>query len=120
MVAINYLKTRNGVVSYTAGDVIFNAGELGEQMYGVLEGRVQVVRNDLVLDTVETGGILGEEVMIGEKAYTTSAIAITDCTLSAMDKHQFLFLVQETPTFATQVMKAMSERFQNVSKLLEE
>ena len=88
-------------------------------MYGVLEGRVQVVRNDLVLDTVEAGGILGEEVMIGEKSYKATAIAITEVTLSKMDRRQFLWLIHETPTFATQVMQAMSERIQKVTDLLD-
>ena len=119
MVAVNYLKTRNGVVEYKAGDVIFKNGETGEHMYGVLEGRVQVVHNGLTLDTVEAGGILGEDIMLGQSTYTTTAIAITDCTLSAMDRHQFLWLVQETPTFATQVMSAMSARIKNVAKLLD-
>ncbi len=119
MVAVNYLKTRNGVVEYKAGDVIFNSGDMGDHMYGVLEGRVQVVHKGLTLDTVEAGGILGEDIMLGHEAYTTTAIAITDCTLSAMDRHQFLWLVQETPTFATQVMSAMSERIKNVSNLLD-
>lgn len=119
MVAVNYLKTRNGVTHFNAGDVIFSAGEAGQHMYGVLEGRIQVVHNDHVLDVVETGGIIGEEVLLGKSAYNTSAIAITDCMLSAMDKHQFLFLVQETPTFATQVMNAILERVQNLEQLLD-
>ncbi|GAB5494413.1 MAG: hypothetical protein Phog2KO_46280 [Phototrophicaceae bacterium] len=119
MVAVNYLKTRNGVVEFSAGDVIFTAGDMGQHMYGVLEGRVQVVHNGLTLDTIEAGGILGEDIMLGNATYTSTAIAITDCTLSAMDRHQFLWLVQETPTFATQVMSAMSERLKNVSKLLD-
>jgi len=119
MVAVNYLNTQKNIVKFKAGDVIFKKGEQGDAVYGVLEGRVQVVYNDLVIDTLEAGGIVGEEVMLGKKAYGITAIAVTDVTLSVMNRQQFLWLVQQTPTFATQLMRDMTERVEKVAKLVE-
>ena len=46
------------------------------------------------------------------------AIARTDCTLQVIDKPHFLFLVQETPLFAIQVMKVMADRLRRVDILV--
>ncbi len=118
MVAVNYLDKNKDVVIYKAGEVIFNRGEEGDTVYGILEGRVQVIYNDLVIDTLEAGGIIGEDVMLGKKHYGITAIAVTDVRLSTMNRHRFLWLVQQTPTFATQLMSAMSERVEKVAQLL--
>jgi len=42
-------------------------------------------------------------------------VATTDATLATIDKHRFLFLVQETPTFALDVMAVMAERLRNAT-----
>lgn len=119
MVAVNYLDTNKDVVMYKAGDVIFNRGDEGDVVYGILEGRVQVIYNNLVIDTLDEGDIVGEDVMLGKKHYGVTAIAVSDVRLSAMNRHRFLWLVQQTPTFATQLMSAMSERVEKVAKLLD-
>ena len=119
MVAVNYLDKNKDVVIYKAGDVIFNRGDKGKLVYDILEGCVQVIYNDLVIDTVEEGGVIGEDVMLGKKHYSTTAIALTDVRLSRMNRHHFLWLVHETPTFATRLMGVMSERVEKVARLLD-
>lgn len=119
MVAVNYLNTQKETMTVKAGDVIFTTGNTGDVVYGVLEGRVQVVYGNHVIDTLEAGDILGEEVMLGSEHYQATAIAITDVILSTMKRHQFLWLVQQTPTFATQLMQSMSNRVEKVAKLLD-
>ena len=39
-----------------------------------------------------------------------TVIAVTDAKLAVIDRNKFLFLVQETPMFALQVMSTMAER----------
>ncbi|MEM9950181.1 MAG: cyclic nucleotide-binding domain-containing protein [Chloroflexota bacterium] len=119
MVAVNYLNTQKETITYKAGDIIFNAGDAGDLVYGVIDGRVQVVHGDYVIDVLAQGDVLGEEVMLGNKHYSLAAIAVTDVTLSVMKRHQFLWLVQQTPTFATQLMRAMSNRVEKVAQLLD-
>jgi CRP-like cAMP-binding protein len=40
-----------------------------------------------------------------------TAVATEDTELAVIDRHRFLFLVQETPMFALSVMSAMAKRF---------
>jgi CRP-like cAMP-binding protein len=41
---------------------------------------------------------------------SASAVATEDSVLAVINRHRFLFLVQETPMFALQVMSAMAGR----------
>jgi CRP-like cAMP-binding protein len=55
--------------------------------------------------------VLGELAHVDSAPRSATAIATTDSVLAVIDRHRFLFLVQETPMFALQVMSAMAERF---------
>jgi CRP-like cAMP-binding protein len=63
-------------------------------------------------------GIFGELSLIDQEERIASAIARTDCTLQVIDKRHFLFLVQENPLFAIQVMKVMADRLRRVDILI--
>ena len=64
-------------------------------MYVVKEGEVDIVINDFHLETVLPDGIFGELSLIDQETRIASAVARINCTLKAIDKGHFLFLVQE-------------------------
>lgn len=102
--------------SFAAGQWIFQVGESGDSMFIVVEGRVDIMIHDQVIETVESGGILGELVLIDNKPRSASAIARTDCLLTAVTRQHFLLLVQRTPVFALQVMRVMAERLRRATE----
>ena len=104
--------------SFVAGTSIFEKGDQGKEMYVVKEGEVDIVIDDFHFETVLPDGIFGELSLIDQENRIASAIARTDCTLQAIDKRQFLFLVQETPLFAIQVMAEMANRLRRVDLLI--
>jgi len=93
-----------------AGSVIFEAGSVGEEMYGVVEGQVELRLPDGRAVTVGPDETFGEMALVDASARSATAVAVEDSTLAVIDKRRFLFLVHETPTFALQVMSAMAER----------
>ena len=103
---------------FPAGTTIFEKGDQGEEMYVVKEGEVDIVINDFRFETVLPDGIFGELSLIDQEKRIASAIARTDCYLQVIDKRHFLFLVQETPLFAIQVMKVMADRLRRVDILV--
>jgi CRP-like cAMP-binding protein len=48
--------------------------------------------------------------LVDSSPRSATAVATTDTVLAVIDRHRFLFLVQETPMFALQVMSAMADR----------
>ena len=104
--------------SFAAGATIFEKGDKGEEMYVIKEGEVDIVIDGFHFETVLPDGIFGELCLIDQETRIASAIARTDCTVQPIDKRHFLFLVQETPLFAIQVMKVMANRLRRVDLLI--
>lgn len=104
--------------NFSADEVIFELGQPAEHMYGVLSGKVGLLVNNRVVETLERGEVFGVGALIGAKTRTYTAVAETDCQLAFLDQKRFLFAVQETPIFALEVMKSYSERLSRLVKLL--
>ncbi|MEH2434065.1 MAG: Crp/Fnr family transcriptional regulator [Nostoc sp.] len=104
--------------TFSAGQVILEEGQSGDNMYGILEGKVDILVNGKVVETIETGEVFGVGVLVGVKNRTYTAIAKVDSKLASVDEKRFLFAVQETPMFALQVMKSYSERLSRLQRML--
>ncbi|WP_413175806.1 cyclic nucleotide-binding domain-containing protein [Anabaena azotica] len=100
--------------AFSSGEIIFEEGQSGDFMYGILEGEVEILVNDKVVETIQAGEVFGAGVLVGIKQRTYTAIAKTNCKLAFIDEYSFLFVIQETPMFAIQVMKSYSERLSRV------
>jgi len=98
------------VRSYPKGSVLFAEGEVGKEMYVVLEGEVEIVLDGKTLEKVARGGLVGELALIDDNPRSATAVAATDCRVAAIDERQFTYLVQQTPSFSLTVMAAMAER----------
>ncbi|MEH2104991.1 Crp/Fnr family transcriptional regulator [Nostoc sp.] len=103
---------------FSAGQVIFEEGQSGDNMYGILEGEVDIVVNGKVVETIETGEVFGAGILVGVKNRNYTAIAKVDTKLGFLDEEGFLFAVQETPMFAIQVMKSYSERLSRLQRMV--
>ena len=93
-----------------AGTVIFEAGTSGTEMFGVVEGEVEVRLPNGVVRKLGPDETFGEMAIIDSSPRSGTAVAVADTKLAVIDRPKFLFLVQETPMFALQVMSAMAGR----------
>ncbi|HIK46456.1 MAG TPA: cyclic nucleotide-binding domain-containing protein, partial [Leptolyngbyaceae cyanobacterium M65_K2018_010] len=99
------------IQTFKAGETIFAVGTTGEVMYGVIEGEIDLVVNGKVFETITAGDVFGEGALVQIPPLRAStAIAKTDCKLAAVDEAHFKFLVQETPLFALEVIRSLSNR----------
>jgi CRP-like cAMP-binding protein len=116
---VKIFKKQSNTRHVPAGTVIFNRGEVGDEMYGILEGEVTLSINGKVLETIKAGDVFGEGALLHQDGsrYTT-ATASTDCTLVCMNQEHFLFAIQETPMFALEVMRSYSDRLRHLKDLL--
>jgi CRP/FNR family transcriptional regulator, cyclic AMP receptor protein len=94
-----------------AGGVVFREGELGTEMFGIIEGQIQLQTTDRVVAVLGPDDVFGEMALVDSSPRMATAVAVSDSVLAVLDKHRFLFLVHETPTFALSVMSAMADRF---------
>lgn len=103
---------------FPAGAVIFEQGEKGQLMYGIIEGEVEMWVNGKFVETITKGDIFGQGALVHEDHLRTStAKAKTDCQIACLDRTHFLFAVQQTPMFALEVMRSYSDRFRQLKQV---
>lgn len=119
MASIDILRNDPNVTALAAGDVIFREGDPGEIAYVVTEGDVDLSIGGVHLDVVESGGIFGEMTLVDHKVRSATATARTDCKIVPVDQRRFLYLVQNTPFFAIEVMQTMAERLRRMDARVE-
>jgi CRP-like cAMP-binding protein len=108
-------RQETGALQLAPGDSLFREGEKGEKMYVLLEGEMEILLGDFVLETVGKGALIGEMALIDDNPRTASVVAKTSCRLAEIDRRRFHFLVQQTPHFATHVMKTLADRLRHMN-----
>ncbi len=93
-----------------AGGVVFEEGDAGSEMYGIVEGEIELHTSKGHIATIGPDEVFGEMAVVDSSPRMATAVATSDTVLAVIDRHRFLFLVQETPMFALQVMSTMASR----------
>ncbi len=105
--------------TFSTGEVIFQAGERSDMIYGIISGEVEILVNGKVVETIQKGDIFGEGVLLHlDHQRDSTAIAKTDSLLAFLDREHFMFAVQQTPMFALEVMKSYSDRLRRLRHIL--
>ena len=105
-------------IDLSRGEAVFREGEKGDLLYVVLDGSVDILVGDAVVETAARGAVIGEMALIDDSPRSASAIAKTPCRLVGIDQKRFHFLVQQTPNFSIHVMKVLAERLRRMDRLL--
>lgn len=107
--------TAKTIETFEPGDVVFAEGSSGSFMYVVLEGTIDIVLVDKLLDISGPGDLVGEMAMIDSRPRSASAVSRTRSRLARVDEGEFLEMVGDTPFFALHVMRVLVERMRRVS-----
>jgi CRP/FNR family transcriptional regulator, cyclic AMP receptor protein len=105
------------VKAYKAGQIIFSEGDAGDYMYVVKSGEVDIRVRDRVAATIVQGGVFGEMALLDKAARSGTALARTDCEVVPIDEKRFVFMVQQTPFFALELMKLLAQRLRTMDQL---
>lgn len=106
------------IVEIPAGKPLFTDDDEGKTMFVLASGRAEVIVNNRVIETLQPGNIVGEMGLVSPGPRSASVVAVSDCQFVAVDEKRFQFLVQQTPFFATQVMRVMAERLRNTNQMV--
>lgn len=103
--------------TFAAGEVIFEAGQSGDYMYGLIEGEIEELIDGEVVETITAGDVFGVGALVHPNGTRVStAVAKTDCKMAYLDQQHFLYAVQETPLFALEVIRSYSDRLKRFKK----
>ena len=109
---------------FTNGEVIVRQGDVGEQMYVVQAGKVEVVLESG--DERDRVAILGPRDFFGEMALFDKEVrsatvqALGEARLLTIDKRTLLKRISEDPLLALNMLKSMSERVRSLNQQVSE
>lgn len=103
------------IQEFPAGAVIFAAGDAGDEMFGILEGEVEIRTPAGSVRVLSQDDTFGEMSVVDSSPRSGTATALTDARLAVIDRRNFLFLVHETPMFALQVMASIADRLRSTT-----
>jgi CRP/FNR family transcriptional regulator, cyclic AMP receptor protein len=100
---------------FDVGDVIFEEGSTGRELFVVLDGRIDIVKksgaSETVIVTLSKGEFFGEMAVIDGSARSATAVSAAPKTRVMRINHaRFVYLVSQQPAFALMVMDALSKR----------
>lgn len=93
-----------------AGEWIMREGEAADSMFIVRSGRIDVIDEgppELLIRILRRGDILGELALLREGTRSASARARRDAELLELERVDFEALIQEAPSFALGLTRAM-------------
>jgi CRP-like cAMP-binding protein len=101
------------------GEVIIRQGEVGNSMYVIQEGQVEILREkdgrEVRLRTLGSGEIVGEMAIIDRQARSATVRALGEVRVLTVDKRTFLQRISEDPSVALRMLQDLSGRIRELS-----
>jgi len=111
-------------VTVPAESIIFQAGNMGDALYIVRSGEVELSVKDnigqkIILTVARVNDLFGELSMLDSRPRSATATALVDCELLLLDRDDLLLLFQKQPDAALNMLASMSAMLRNVDKLIQ-
>ncbi|HEX7000818.1 MAG TPA: cyclic nucleotide-binding domain-containing protein, partial [Trueperaceae bacterium] len=104
--------------NYSAGEVIFSAGDAAHEMYVLIEGTVDIVLDGKSIEELRPGNVFGEMAIVDEAPRSADAVARTEVKVEPIDQDWFKHLIRRSPTFGLHVMSVMAQRLRRYMRPL--
>ncbi len=105
---------------YKTGEIIFEEGEKGSEMFYILSGSVRLIKKDQTLRVMRKGEYFGEMALLIGTPRTTSALSEEDNTsLAVIGPENFEALLREEPKIAISFLKELAHRLKKTNEILQ-
>ncbi len=104
---------------YQDGEIIVRQGELGNCMYVVQKGKVEVLQEkgdkEISLAVLNEGDFFGEMAIFEREVRSATARALGEVRVLTVDKKTFLRRIHEDPSLAFRIIQKMSRRIRELN-----
>ena len=101
-------------LSVKEGRELTRQGEPGREFLIILEGTAVVRRNGRKLADLGPGDFLGELAVLSGAPRTATVVATSDMTLEALNRREFMAVLDESPTLAKKILIGAVKRLQDI------
>jgi CRP/FNR family cyclic AMP-dependent transcriptional regulator len=109
---------------FPVGAMVFREGEMGDSMYIILEGEIQIAKalsdgSSRVLHVMGKGDFFGEMALIDRKKRSATAIVSQSCTLIRIPEDFILRFIEKNPHFVIKMLNTFVSRLRNANRIIE-
>lgn len=110
-------------VEYLSGEVVFEEGQLGAELYILLEGSVKIVKalgsdQELLLTRLEGVNYFGEMAILDDEPRSASVLVERNSRLLVLKGEQLKDLVEQMPEMAFEIIKVLTARIRQADDRL--
>ncbi|MBI2818608.1 MAG: cyclic nucleotide-binding domain-containing protein [Acidobacteria bacterium] len=107
---------------YQPHDVIVRQGEVGNCMYVIQDGQVELIKDsdghEIFLAELREGDFFGEMELFGKEPRAATARALSEVRVLTVDKKLLLRRIQEDPSLGFRIMQKLSNRVRELENEL--
>jgi len=112
---VNDIARNTEIAEFKQGDMVVRAGEIGERIYFIYNGRLEVQIPDLSGEVkrrilVKKGEVVGEISLLVESTYSADIVALTDASAFYLDRSRFKLMIERHPDLAEVMSQLMTNR----------
>jgi CRP/FNR family cyclic AMP-dependent transcriptional regulator len=116
-----YVKRR----SVAKGSTIFEKGDAGLGLIGVVSGSVKISvtsadGRDIVLNIIHPGEVFGEIALLDGRARTANATAMSDCELIVIERREFIPFLRSEPDVTLKLIEILCSRLRKTSEQVQD
>lgn len=109
-------------ITYEKGEVIFHEGDIGDTMYIIQSGAVEISKsqnnNKAVLALLEQGNFFGEMALIDKHPRTATATAISRSRLLPFTRDSLIARIRNDPGVVIHLLRTLCHRINDTNNLL--
>jgi CRP/FNR family transcriptional regulator, polysaccharide utilization system transcription regulator len=108
-------------VSYAAGEIIYKEAAKPLGLLCLKEGKVKIVRTGItgteqIVALKKPVDFIGFRTLMGEKKYSTSAVALESSVVCVVDKNDFFKIIKNNSYLAFKIIRLFAHELDEVSK----
>lgn len=107
---------------YSDGEVIFDEGAVGETMYVIQSGKVNIDRKTasggVTIATLGSGEVFGEMALFDRMPRSATAVASGEARVLSIDKKKLFSTINRDPTLVFKILESMSKRIRALDEEL--
>ncbi|MCH9620830.1 MAG: hypothetical protein S4CHLAM20_02340 [Chlamydiia bacterium] len=104
---------------YIDKETIFQSGDIGDYLYVIAKGEVDVIKNDQVITTLKQGDYFGEMALMSTNKRSATIRAKGECNILAIKKHDFEVLMTHFSELKENFVKTENERLEDLKRIVE-
>jgi CRP-like cAMP-binding protein len=101
-------------VDLPAGRVLCEQGAIGREAFVIVEGTADVKRNNRKVASLGPGSYVGELALLDHGPRTATVVAATDMKVLVLGAREFSGLLDQVPSLAHKLMKALAARIREL------